>query len=215
MNYVLFTFLLLFYTNALAAVDKVYVRNLQVAYDVALLQEEIEHVADYYMPRHRNNMNWTAIPLRNATGTIEHEGIEFVHTIKRNEMLPCLNTEYLEQLPYTMSVLDDIAERFETEIGLVRLSKVPSLKEISPHADGMMFDLEGGTVYRLHIPIVTGEDVLFTVANNSYNLEPGFLYYANVSETHSVTNNGPIDRIHLVIDVHATPALKAHILLCP
>ncbi|MBS0654424.1 MAG: aspartyl/asparaginyl beta-hydroxylase domain-containing protein [Verrucomicrobia bacterium] len=98
------------------------------------------------------------------------------------------------------SILEEIAALFGTEIGLVRLSKVPSKKIIPPHSDGDVFDFCSENIYRLHIPIVTGEEVVFEIAGSSYQLEAGSLYFTNVSKEHTVINNGPTDRIHLIIE---------------
>lgn len=209
------TFILLSFLANAIAVEPVTCRNLLVSYDSAELQAELRLVEEEYMPRHPSNDNWTAIPLRNATGTDAREGLEINNSIKNQKMLPCQDTRFLEQLPYISWVLKDIAEKFDTEVGIVRISKVPSHKTILPHKDGNKFDIEKGTIYRLHIPIVTGEDVIFNIDDKKYHLEPGNLYYTNVSKKHGVINNGPIDRVHLVIDVQASDALFNYIIGSP
>lgn len=190
-------------------------KDLQLYYDVEKLSEELENVAGAYMPRWGVDMNWTAIPLRNATGSSLQDGIEINNTIKKNGMLPCTNTHFLQELPYMASILDEIADKFDTEIGLVRISKVPAYSTITRHQDGRAFDLDKGSISRLHIPIITASDAIFEVGACSYNLIPGTLYYVNVSKPHAVYNKGPHDRIHLIIDVHTSPSLHAHIHSCP
>lgn len=207
-------FILLFLTLT-SLVSAVTVRDLQIYYDVEKLSVELETVAGAYMPRRGVETNWTAIPLRNATGSALQDGIEINNTIKKNGMLPCTDTHFLQVLPYMASILDDIAQRFDTEIGLVRISKVPAYRTIGRHQDGNAFDLQKGFICRLHIPILTASDAIFEVGTCSYNLIPGTLYYVNVSKSHAVYNNGPIDRIHLIIDVHTSPSLHAHILSSP
>jgi hypothetical protein len=195
--------------------DEVICRDLHVHYDIAVLEEELKLVESFYMPRHRKEDGWTAIPLRNATGTTTRDGIEIDHTIKKSTMLPCQNSEFLKSLPYISSILEDIARRFETEIGLVRISKVAGLKKIGEHKDGLGFDFYKGEVCRLHIPILTGENVIFKVAGNSYHLMAGILYYTNVAKPHAVYNNDLKDRVHLIIDVHSSPSLRTAILSSP
>ncbi len=196
----------------ITADEEVLCRSLHIHYDIDKLVEELSAVEEYYMPRHAKRDNWTAIPLRNATGTNTREGVELHHSLQKGKMLPCLDTEFLEMLPYTAWILQDIAERFDAEVGLVRLSKVASQKVISPHVDGKVFDLHKGSICRLHIPIVTGEEVIFEIEGNSYHFEPGTLYYTNVSKTHAVYNRGDFDRIHLIIDVQKNSALQEAIL---
>ncbi len=212
-----FTFafiLFLSFTQAYAN-ESVICRDLRVSYDIERLEEELKLVENYYMPRSLGRDYWVAIPLRNPTGTETQEGLDLRKSLKKNTMLPCKNTIFLEQLPYISSILDDLAQKFNTEIGLVRISKVLSQNAIKPHQDGSMFDIHQRSIYRLHIPIVTGEDVIFEIDGKSYHLEPGTLYYTNVSKTHSVINNGLFDRIHIIIDVHASNELYEHILQSP
>ncbi len=185
-------------------------RDLGLQFDALRLQEETHLVADEYVPRHGDY--WSAIPLRNATGTHLREGVNLIHTIKDHKMLPCTDSLYLEELPYIASILDHIRAQFDTQIGLVRLSKVPSGKAIPRHHDGSDFDIDKGSICRLHIPIITGENVVFEIAGNSYNLEAGKLYYTNVAKFHSVTNDGPFDRVHIVIDVHMSKPLYEYIM---
>jgi hypothetical protein len=201
-------------SNAIAA-EPVICRDMLITYDVAQLEAELTLVEGEYMPRHNINDNWLAIPLRNATGTDTQEGLSLSHSVKKAHMLACQNTQFLEKLPYMSFILNDIAQKFDAQVGLVRISKVPSQKKIKRHDDGVRFDIDEGAIYRLHIPIITGEDVFFEVDGRSYHLEPGRLYYTNVSKPHSVTNNGPIDRVHIVIDVQANGALHAHIMQSP
>ncbi len=209
-----FVFFMLFFSVTVAATEPVICRDLQLCYDVALLEKELQEVEACYMPRFKSEKLsdvWTAIPLRNPTGTPLQEGLQLKNAIRNRTMLPCKNTLFLEQLPYISSILDDIAALFRVDVGLVRISNVPGYKKIPRHKDGDLFDIDRGKVYRLHIPIVTGENVFFEISGNNYNLEAGRLYYTNVSKNHSVTNNGSMDRIHLVIDVLANSALRDHI----
>lgn len=205
------------FTNVVIAEEAVLCRNLQITYDTAKLEEELKIVENCYMPRFLDDKSgtWTAIPLRNATGTDSQEGLELNNTLIGNNMLPCKNSPFLQQLPYMSSILEDIAIIFNTEVGLVRLSNIHSQKKLFPHRDGEVFDLNLGMIYRLHIPIITDENVIFKINRKSYRLEAGVLYYTNVSKLHSVENNGSFDRIHLVIDVHANDILREYILQSP
>lgn len=54
---------------------------------------------------------------------------------------------------------------------------------------------------RFHIPIKTNSDVVFITGNEHKNLESGKLYELNNIKYHSVHNNSPENRIHLIIDV--------------
>ncbi len=77
---------------------------------------------------------------------------------------------------------------------LVRLT---SGGEITPHTDGN-FSLVHS--HRIHLPIVTNDEVRFTVGSETVNLKEGELYEINNRRTHSVKNAGPEDRVHLIMD---------------
>lgn len=98
-------------TNIIIAEEVVSCRNLQIIYDTTQLEEELKIVENCFMPRYHRGKGdtWTAIPLRNATGTDSQEGVEFNHTIQGKKMLPCKNTPFMERLPYISSIIEQIA----------------------------------------------------------------------------------------------------------
>lgn len=55
--------------------------------------------------------------------------------------------------------------------------------------------------HRLHLPIVTDYSVQFVVDGEGYLLEEGWLFEFDNLRDHSVLNNGPLSRVHLVVDV--------------
>ena len=121
-------------------------------------------------------------------------------TLKNNVVMkPIL--EILEKLPCTY-------ER-------VRFMKLVAGKVIGKHSDKIDKDIESGNIVRIHVPIRTNEDVIFTLYENArdkigneHNLKTGHFYYTDVSKPHAVRNNSNIDRIHLVVDCHANSALR-------
>ena len=71
-------------------------------------------------------------------------------------------------------------------------------------------------IVRIHIPIRTNKDVVFTMYENDddddgekLNLKTGHFYYLDVTKPHSVSNNSTIDRYHLVVDCYVNEELKA------
>lgn len=54
--------------------------------------------------------------------------------------------------------------------------------------------------HRVHLAIVTNEQVQFTVGSQTANMEEGALYEINNRRKHSVENRGETDRIHLIMD---------------
>ncbi len=54
--------------------------------------------------------------------------------------------------------------------------------------------------HRVHLPIVTNDDVQFAVGDETINMREGELYEINNRRMHSVHNNGTDDRVHLILD---------------
>ncbi|MBU0582005.1 MAG: aspartyl/asparaginyl beta-hydroxylase domain-containing protein [Alphaproteobacteria bacterium] len=79
----------------------------------------------------------------------------------------------------------------------VQLAELPPREVISPHRDMHILT----KMHRLHIPIVTHEDVVFIIQGRRFYLEPGRLYDLNNAVEHSVENNSDVMRIHLLVDM--------------
>jgi hypothetical protein len=75
---------------------------------------------------------------------------------------------------------------------------LPAGKEITPHKD------KGESLAiprRIHIPIYTNQECLFTVGETTKNLKEGEIWEIdNSGKMHSVSNKGSEDRIHLIVD---------------
>lgn len=78
------------------------------------------------------------------------------------------------------------------------LINLPSKKIISRHKDiGDFF----AAIHRIHIPIVTAPECVFTIDEEKRNLQEGeVVEIDNNDKYHSVENNSDIDRVHLLID---------------
>jgi|JYMV01.1.fsa_nt_gi hypothetical protein len=78
----------------------------------------------------------------------------------------------------------------------------PRLKaggKIDKHVDsGITLEM----VHRIHVPIQTNEDAIFTVGGESINMIEGCAYEINNQRKHGVVNNGNTDRVHLVFDLY-------------
>ena len=87
--------------------------------------------------------------------------------------------------------------------------------ELARHAD--ITDREAGTrdgcVARLHIPLVTHEDVLFESwglrgERQEMHFAVRGLYYLDQRKPHRVINRSPVERIHLVVDTYCSEELR-------
>jgi hypothetical protein len=90
--------------------------------------------------------------------------------------------------------------------------------ELTRHAD--ITDPEAGTadgsVARLHIPLQTDERCVFRGwgldgRENRAHFPERALCYLDTRKPHAVINEGERDRIHLVVDCHSGPELRAMI----
>ena len=99
----------------------------------------------------------------------------------------------------------------------LRFMKLEAGKIIRKHSDKIDKDLgfDDGEIVRIHIPIRTNEDVIFTLyesprdkIGNEYNLKTGHYYYTDVTKPHAVRNESEVDRIHLVVDCYSNDTLR-------
>lgn len=130
---------------------------------------------------------------------------DFRHT--HPTRLPALELFEAELKP-TLWMIADYFEQTETGQRLIRenhlgyfirvtLVRLKAGCEVTAHRD-MNFSLTHA--HRVHLPLITNSDVLFTVGNETINLPPGHVYEINNRRTHSVQNNGAEDRIHMILD---------------
>jgi hypothetical protein len=106
-----------------------------------------------------------------------------------------IDIEAKEQLD---SIINDLEKDYESKVVRIEFVRMPAQTSVRPHVDG------GDMLYlirRCHLPMVTHEDVLFTVLDNTINMKVGSAYEINNGMPHSVINKSGIDRIHLIIDL--------------
>lgn len=60
------------------------------------------------------------------------------------------------------------------------------------------------SVHRIHIPILTNENIKFYIDDVNFYLKSGYIYEINNIKCHSVVNLSNLDRVHLIIDVLPT-----------
>jgi hypothetical protein len=169
---------------------------------------------------HYNKRNsWTAFALRGYRSTdawfiIKPSEMSKGWKAENPELLlaACGDTPAVRSFPATMRVVARIPGGKE-RVRFMRLT--PQGGELSRHAD--VTDRDAGTVdgrvTRLHIPIVTHPNVLFESwglrgEHQKLHFASGGLYYLDQRKPHRVVNRSPLERIHLVVDVYASPELR-------
>ena len=115
-----------------------------------------------------------------------------------------------------MSPIHEIIARLPCNFERIRLMKLAAGKSLRKHNDNIDPDIENKKIVRIHIPIRTNQDVVFTMYENDedddgekLNLKTGHFYYLDVTKPHSVRNNSSLDRYHLVVDCYVNKELKA------
>lgn len=98
----------------------------------------------------------------------------------------------------TDNIVKELEKLFDGVAGLVMYSQLLAGKKIDLHIDGGYYmDMSR----RFHIPIITNDDVKFTINDTVFHMETGMLYEINNKFRHGVENQGNQDRVHLIIDI--------------
>lgn len=101
--------------------------------------------------------------------------------------------DLLSELPYLQQELG----KLNLQIRLARFLTLEPGGVIKEHTDNFLSD----SIVRLHIPVITHEDVEFRLDNEECKWEAGEFWYGNFGLPHRGQNNSPITRVHLVLDV--------------
>ena len=112
----------------------------------------------------------------------------------QNDNTAIIETPILNSCSY----IKEVIEHFKCALLSFRLLRLNVGAKIKPHRDYKL-GYEDNT-FRIHIPILTNNNVDFNLDGKRLQMLPGECWYTNVNFTHSVANNGKTDRVHLVID---------------
>ena len=163
-----------------------------VVFDTERLKTDVQKVLKQKWTDHYNKNGysgkWTSIALMAKGGKSDE-----IYASSNNSE-PIINTEILEDCDYFKEIL----EGFLFEKTAVRLLQLAVGAEIKPHTDNCLGYEDGS--FRLHIPIITNNQVEFILDGNRIIMNEGECWYIDANFVHSVANRGTKDRIHLVID---------------
>lgn len=173
--------------------------KLQLPFDLQATQAELLSVNQTWQS-HFNTYHfegsWTVLPLRSPNG--DHKNIT-PELMDNNEYL---DTIYLQNFPSVKNLLSSL----QCEQMSVRFLNLQADAIIKPHRDNELAFEKGEA--RLHFPILTNPEVEFYLDNDRIILAEGDCWYINANLTHSVSNKGISDRIHLVVDCKVNDWLK-------
>ena len=91
-----------------------------------------------------------------------------------------------------------------TRVVRLMLAKLKVGGVITPHEDHGSLLL----THRVHFVIQTNDQCKFTIGDKDFFFEEGLCFELNNAKTHSVTNNGDSERIHLICDVLLPSVIK-------
>jgi Aspartyl/Asparaginyl beta-hydroxylase len=175
----------------MASTDSYYAVRLPRTYDPELLVRDLKVLSDVPTapqpgPYHKGE--WTGIALHSMGG--------------KDSVFPSSpgmdtyqETANLQRTPYFRQILREL----ECPKEVVRILFLPPGGHIKDHFD-FQTSFQFGLI-RLHIPILTHPDLAFVIDGHRVKWNPGELWYGDFSRVHSVKNDSPIVRVHIVMDV--------------
>lgn len=162
-----------------------------LTFDAARLRDDASRFAPHEWTGHFNTAiyagDWSGIALRAAKSSV-------------TALYPDpMATDYADTENFARcSYVPEVLQAFQCETTSVRFLKLAAGAVINRHRDYKL-GVEDGEC-RVHIPVVTNPQVEFILADERVDMKEGEMWYLNVNNYHSVRNDGPTDRIHLVID---------------
>lgn len=139
--------------------------------------------------------HWDGISLYSVNGDIDD--------LRAADRLPVYKTAAGEKCPY---ICDELLPQFGAPCLRVVFYRLRAGTQIGEHRDIGENRFTTGVV-RIHIPVITNEQVVMYVGGNPYHFPVGSAWYFDASVRHAVQNNSDQDRIHLVADLKVCNAL--------
>lgn len=173
--------------------------KLPIKLSITDIQYEVNSITESWHP-HLNTFDyqgtWEVLSLRSPGGSSSMIIPEIINGSA------FLDTPLMNACPS----IKRITESLGCPIMAVRLLNLKSGAKIKPHKDNEL-SFENGEA-RIHIPVFTNESVEFYVEDTLVKMNEGECWYINANLSHSVSNYGKTDRIHLVIDCQVNDELK-------
>jgi quercetin dioxygenase-like cupin family protein len=161
-----------------------------------------EKISEKTFSLSKETYGWEALPLNTIHGKEDNKSAIPVNINENHIFLP---NRILKECKYIQEILNEL----NTEIYLVRIMRLKPGGYISPHVDKL---IDKKNVIRCQIPIITDNEVVFSLNGKKYDMEAGNLYFINVGEKfHWLKNNSKNDRFTLVIDMKPTKEITEKI----
>jgi uncharacterized protein (TIGR03032 family) len=164
--------------------------RLPLTFDAARLVEEIATFDERdWRPHPQGYPGNSALPLIAVHGDPDDDDVKG----------PMRATAHLDRCPYLRQVL----AAFHAVWGRTRLMRLDGNAEATAHADTNYYWTRHA---RVHVPIVTGDDVEFRCGDASVHMAAGEAWIFDTWRIHNVINPHPTRRIHLVADTIGSAA---------
>lgn len=147
---------------------------------ILMRSTEEDYISNRFKARFNKKSSFTYENFNNYVGKLKNNFID----AKLNE--------------YTDVIVNELEQQFDGCAGVVLYAKMAPGRGIGSHIDPGYYT---AIVHRLHLPILTNDQVEFTIADTTFNMKTGIIYEIDNQVMHGVTNKGPTDRIHLIIDI--------------
>lgn len=168
--------------------------RLPFTFDAVLLAGDLARLSSSAWVRHYVRANfegdWSILPLRAPAGETHPLRMIFPNPTCKT----FVDTALLDECPYFRAVTGT----FRCPLRTVRLMRLGAGSIIKEHFDHEL-SFEDGMV-RIHIPVVTNDEVDFRLNGTRIVMEAGSSWYLRLSDPHTVANRGDADRVHLVVD---------------
>jgi mannose-6-phosphate isomerase-like protein (cupin superfamily) len=176
--------------------------RLPLSFDASRLREDLDRLSpedwiDHFVPDNYEG-RWRVAPLRGPADAVHP--IQMIYPNPGCESFA--GTPLLARCPCFEEVLD----AFDCDLEAVRLMSLGPGSKIREHRDHEL-SVEEGAV-RLHVPVTTGPGVRFYLNGEPVPMRPGECWYLRLSDPHRVDNDGPGERVHLVIDARTNDWLR-------
>jgi hypothetical protein len=170
-------------------------------FDVSKIAEEVKLVDSYFWDldesRQKYRIHRETKSLFMYTLPLTWDGIEY----------PLKTHSISEKLDlYTKEIKDHLENLIPGgKVGRTLYVNLPAKKRIPKHRDNGYYLTN---VHRIHLPIITNNNVRFLLGDNSINMKAGTFYEIDNAGFHAVNNDSDQDRIHLIMDIIPPNAFK-------
>lgn len=108
--------------------------------------------------------------------------------------------------PILLPVMEHTTKEYDfkkPEYPKAMFARLTAGKVIDAHIDGAGSNLH---THKIHVPLQTNPDALFTTNGETFHLQEGHAYEVNNIALHGVSNRGTTDRIHFIFEAFDTEA---------